>query len=70
MIFTIKNENRNSERVKWLVAQVSELGGIDYAEKKMLEYRENAVNLLNHFEDSEVKNALLELVSFTTDRKY
>ncbi len=70
MIFTIKNENRSSERVKWLVRQVSELGGIDYAEKKMLEYRENAVNLLNHFEDSEVKNALLELVSFTTDRKY
>lgn len=70
MIYTIKNENRQPKRVQWLVEQVVSAGGIEYASAKMDEYRLQAAGILNTFSDSEVKNALLQLVEFTTNRKY
>jgi len=33
-------------------------------------YRDEALQILNEFENGEVKNALEELVRYTTDRKY
>jgi octaprenyl-diphosphate synthase len=56
--------------VQWLVEQVVSAGGIEYASAKMDEYRLQAAGILNTFSDSEVKNALLQLVEFTTNRKY
>jgi octaprenyl-diphosphate synthase len=70
MIYTIKNENRQQKRVKWVIDQVVAAGGIAYASAKMDQYRLEASNILNDFGDSEVKNALLQLVEFTTNRKY
>lgn len=70
MIYTIKNENRQQKRVQWLIEQVVAAGGIAYASAKMDEYRLQAANILNGFGDSEVKHALLQLVEFTTNRKY
>jgi octaprenyl-diphosphate synthase len=70
MIYTIKNENTQPEKVKWLVAQVVETGGIAYATAKMNGYLEEAKAILNTFPPSAVQSALLELVSFTANRKY
>jgi octaprenyl-diphosphate synthase len=70
MIYTIKNENTQPEKVKWLVAQVVETGGIAYATTKMNGYLEEAKAILNTFPPSAVQSALLELVSFTANRKY
>jgi len=70
MIYTIKNENRQQQRVQWLIEQVVAAGGIAYASAKMDEYRLQAADILNGFGNSEVKNALLQLVEFTTNRKY
>jgi len=36
----------------------------------MNNYRDEALEVLHEFEDNEVRNALEELVRFTTDRKY
>ena len=50
--------------------KVIETGGIEYAAKKMMEYRDDALNILLQFPESDVRKALEELVRYTTDRKY
>jgi octaprenyl-diphosphate synthase len=70
MIYIIKNENRKTDKVKWLVGQVTELGGIAYATEVMNNYRNEAIEILAGFEQNEANMALQQLVLYTTDRKY
>ena len=70
LIYIIKNENKNKEKVRQVINVVVAEGGIKYAEEKMNGYRDEALQILNEFENGEVKNALEELVRYTTDRKY
>src|SRR5664279_4388761 len=70
LIYIIKNQNRDPEKVRYVITQVVEAGGIRYATEKMFEYRDAALAILHEFEDGEVRRAMEELVRFTTDRKY
>jgi octaprenyl-diphosphate synthase len=70
MIYIIKNQNRDPEKVKYLIQKVIEAGGIDYTIGKMNEYRDQALSILQEFEDSDARKGLEELVNFTTGRKY
>ncbi len=70
IIYIIKNENKNSEKIKYVLQTVIETGGIAYATKKMIEYRDEALSILFEFPESDVRNGLEELVRYTTDRKY
>ncbi|MEO6489494.1 MAG: polyprenyl synthetase family protein [Ferruginibacter sp.] len=70
IIYILKNENKNKESVKFVIDAVIQCGGIRYAETKMNAYRDEALDILNKFNESPVRNALEELVRFTTDRKY
>jgi octaprenyl-diphosphate synthase len=70
IIYIIKNQNRNPEKIKYVIGRVVEAGGIRYAIEKMNQYRDEALSILHEFEDSEVRRGLEELVRFTTDRKY
>lgn len=70
LIYIIKNQNRNAEKIKYVIGQVVKAGGIRYATVKMNEYRDEALKILYEFEDSDVRRALEELVRFTTDRRY
>lgn len=70
IIYIIKNENRNKTKVKFVLDAVQKNGGIDYAEKKMLAFRDEALQLLNEFKNSEARDALEDLVRYTTDREY
>jgi len=70
MIYTIKNENKDKEKVALLIKKVEQHGGIAYATGKMLAYRDEALNILFSFPDSEVRTALENMVRYTTDRKY
>lgn len=70
LIYTIKNENTNKEKVRLLIDEVVKAGGISYATAKMNYYRDEALKILYEFEDNDVRKALEELVRFTTDRKY
>ena len=70
MIYIIKNENTNKERVAWLISKVQSYGGIDYAVNKMLEYRDDALAILDKFPKNEANLALVELVNYSTERKY
>jgi octaprenyl-diphosphate synthase len=70
LIYIIKNQNRNADKIKYVIGQVVKAGGIRYATEKMNEYRDEALKILYEFEDSDVRRALEELVRFTTDRRY
>ncbi len=70
LIYIVKNQNKNPEKVKLAIEMVKESGGISYAYGKMIGFRDEALGILAGFPDSEPKKALEELVRFTTDRKY
>ena len=69
LINIVKNHNENPQKVKRAVNLVIEHGGIDYAHKKMLEYKEKALELLIDIPDSDAKQAIMGLVEYTTTRK-
>jgi octaprenyl-diphosphate synthase len=70
MIYIIKNQNKDHEKVKWVIKKVEDAGGMAYAIKKMNTYRDEALAILYEFEDNDVRTGLEELVRYTTDRKY
>jgi len=70
IIYIIKNQNTVPEKVAYVIDAVNQCGGIDYATKKMFAFRDEALAILHSFEDSEARQALEELVRYTTDRQY
>ena len=70
IIYIVKNENTQPDKVKYIIEKVNELGGIDYATKKMFEYSDDALTILYAFPKTDVRDALEELVRYTTDRVY
>ncbi|WP_299325334.1 polyprenyl synthetase family protein [uncultured Maribacter sp.] len=69
VINSIKNHNQDKKRVKEVIAFVKDKGGLDYAVTKMLQYRDEALNLLSTYPDSEYKSALELMVNYVVDRK-
>jgi octaprenyl-diphosphate synthase len=70
IIYIIKNENKDPQKIKYVLGKVIEAGGIEYATNKMTQYRDEALKILFEFPESDVRNGLEELVRYTTDRKY
>ncbi|MGA1227617.1 MAG: polyprenyl synthetase family protein [Tamlana sp.] len=69
LINSIKNHNKDAKRVKEVIAFVKDHGGLDYAIKKMKDFQEEALQLLNTYPDSEYKNSLQLMVNYVIDRK-
>ncbi|MBN8835771.1 MAG: polyprenyl synthetase family protein [Sphingobacteriia bacterium] len=70
IIYTVKNENEQKDKVRYVIDEVNKAGGIQYATEKMFAFRDEALNILHEFPVSETRDALEELVRFTTDRTY
>ena len=70
LIYIIKNQNRDAEKVKYVIDKVIETGGIQYATQKMNTYRDEALEILYEFEDTDARKGMEELVRFTTDRQF
>ncbi len=70
IIYIVKNENTQKDKVAFIIEAVEKYGGIQYATDKMNEFRDDALTLLHQFPASDVRAALEELVRYTTDRKY
>ena len=69
VINSIKNHNKDKKRVKVVIAFVKEKGGLDYAVSKMLQYRNEALELLDTYPESDYKSALQLMVNYVVDRK-
>jgi octaprenyl-diphosphate synthase len=70
LIYIIKNQNRQKDKVKYVIDYVKDSGGITYGTERMTEYRDKAISLLREFPPSDTRDALEELVNFTTDRNH
>ncbi|WP_339729736.1 polyprenyl synthetase family protein [Maribacter stanieri] len=68
-INSIKNHNKDKKRVKQVIAFVKEKGGLDYAVGQMLQYRDEALELLSAYPESDYKAALELMVNYVVDRK-
>jgi octaprenyl-diphosphate synthase len=69
LINSIKNHNKDTKRVKEVIAFVKDNGGLDYAISKMKAFQEEALQLLEKYSNSEFKNSLELMVNYVIDRK-
>jgi len=69
IIKTVKHDNTDKEKVQRVIDFVFESGGIAYAQKIMLQYRKEALEILYSFEEGEARTALEGLVNYTIERK-
>ena len=69
LINSIKNHNKDKKRVKEVIKFVKDNGGLDYAVEKMLTFKDDALNLLANYPDSEYKKSLELMVNYVVDRK-
>ena len=68
IIRKIRNGNRNPRVVGEVIRFVEDQGGIDFASRKMLEYKALAMETLDGFPSSPSRDALRDLVEFTVSR--
>jgi octaprenyl-diphosphate synthase len=68
IIRKIKNGNRSQHVVNEVVQFVKEMGGIEFANSKMQEYKSDAMEILNTFPVSPARNSLRDLVEYTVSR--
>ncbi|WP_291119411.1 polyprenyl synthetase family protein [Flavobacterium sp. UBA6135] len=69
LINSIKNHNKDKKRVKEVIAFVKNNKGLDYAEQKMIQFQQEALQLLNNFPTSAYKDALILMVNYVIERK-
>ena len=70
IIYIIKSQNKEPDKINYVLQKVTDAGGISYANKKMIQYRDEALAILSEYPDSDIRRGLEELVRYTTDRKY
>ncbi len=69
LINSVKNHNRDKKRVKEVIALVKEKGGLSYAEVKMHEFKEQALQLLDTYPSSPYKESLQLMLDYVVERK-
>ena len=69
LINSIKNHNKDKERVKQVIDFVKKNGGLEYAISKMESFKNEALKLLEMYPDSEYKASLNLMVNYVIERK-
>jgi octaprenyl-diphosphate synthase len=70
IIYTVKNNSTDKSKVNEVIRLVQQSGGIEYAQGKMTQYKEEAMQILHTFPPSPARDAMEELVNYVIDRKY
>lgn len=60
----------NVDKFNEVFAFVDKFGGLSYTRQKISEYSKIAISQLSHFDDSESKKSLKELIEFVSDREF
>jgi octaprenyl-diphosphate synthase len=68
IIYIVKNQSDKSKKVDEVIAYVKQSGGIEYANKVMQRYHQEAIDILRKFPPSEYRDSLENLVQYTIDR--
>ena len=69
IISTVKNHNKDDKKIAELIKLVIENGGLEYAEKVMINYQKEALDILSEFPKNEYRDALQKLVLYVINRK-
>ncbi len=69
IINLVKNHNEEADKVSEIIDFVRRSGGMDYATQQMEAYQEEAFNILRDLPAQSSRDALEQLVRFTTERK-
>jgi|TARA_R110002096_G_scaffold57908_9_gene146460 octaprenyl-diphosphate synthase len=69
IIFKIRNKSENKGTINEIIDFVKKSGGLEYAQKIMNNYYQEALSLLENFPESPFKNSLETLVTYTIERK-
>jgi octaprenyl-diphosphate synthase len=70
IIYIVKNNSTDRAKVNEVISFVQQSGGINYAQEKMKQYKEEALRILHNYPDSPARQAMEELVNYVIDRKY
>ena len=68
IINIVKNENDQPQKVNEVIAFVKKSGGLEYTEKIMLNFRNEAISILASMPAGEANQSLLKLIDYTIDR--
>jgi octaprenyl-diphosphate synthase len=69
IINNVKVHNEKPDKVAEVIDFVRKSGGLQYAEKAMYDYRQQAFDILHTFPSSEIRTSLEDLVIYVTERK-
>lgn len=69
IINLVKNHNDEPAKIQQIIDFVNEKEGVHYASQKMIQYQQEAFDILYTFEESEARTGLEQLVRYTTERK-
>lgn len=70
IIYIVKNQNKDKNKVNEVIEIVKKSGGIEYAREKMIQYQQEAMEILYRFPESPARTAMEELVHYVTERRY
>lgn len=68
-INSIKNHNRDKKRIKDVIQFVKDKNGLHYAEQKMVQFQQEALQILANFPKSKYRDALSLMVNYVIERK-
>ena len=69
MMRITKRHYDNPKKVAEVIDFVKQMGGIEYAHKRMYEYQDKALDILSDVPASQTKDSLLDLVKYVIERK-
>ncbi len=69
LVKRVKNFEASAQDIHEIIDFTKANGGIEYAQTKMLELREEALKLLHQFRNAEIKEALTHYINYVVDRK-
>jgi len=69
IINTVKNHHKDDKKIAEIIKLVIENGGLEYAEKVMINYQKEALDILSDFPKNKYRDALQKLVEYVINRK-
>ncbi len=69
IINIIKNHNKNDKKVEEVISLVKKNGGLDYAKKIMINYHNDALEILETFSNNAAKKSLQLLLEYVVKRE-
>jgi len=69
IIRTIRKHNNNASKVQEVIAFAASYEGLEYSEKQMLQYRDEAIGILADMPDNQHRKSLQALVNYVVARK-